>query len=216
MILLPVKDLSRAKQRLAALFDQTIRTELAQAMLLDVLSAIAAWKACPPTALVTSDPFAIQQANSFGFEVIRDERKVSETDAIEMATRVVVTRCIDATLVIPGDVPLLQSAELRLIFDTAPEHGTLLVPAGDGRGTNGVLRRPGDLFPLRFGNDSFQPHLATARATGMPCVVLPVAGLALDIDTPEDLQQLASLPGATRSQQLARKLLAQPTASSAV
>ena len=37
MILIPVKDLSGAKQRLAAILDQPARTELAQAMLLDML-----------------------------------------------------------------------------------------------------------------------------------------------------------------------------------
>ena len=41
MILVPVKNLSSAKQRLAALFDQPTRTELAQAMLLDVLETLA-------------------------------------------------------------------------------------------------------------------------------------------------------------------------------
>jgi len=42
MILIPVKDLSRAKQRLASLLDQSARTELAQVMLSDVLTA---WQA---------------------------------------------------------------------------------------------------------------------------------------------------------------------------
>jgi len=58
---------------------------------------------------------------------------------------------------------------------------------------------------LRFGNDSFRPHLAAARATGKPCVVLSLAGIALDIDSPSDLRQLATAPGETRSQQLARR-----------
>ncbi len=43
MILVPVKNLSGAKQRLAALFDQPSRTELAQAMLADVLETLGAW-----------------------------------------------------------------------------------------------------------------------------------------------------------------------------
>jgi 2-phospho-L-lactate guanylyltransferase len=68
-----------------------------------------------------------------------------------------------------------------------------------------VLRRPAALFPLRFGNDSFRPHLAAAQATGKPCVVLPLPGIAVDVDNPADLKQLAGLPGETRAQRLARQ-----------
>ena len=45
VILVPVKNTSSAKQRLAAVLDQPSRTELAQAMLHDVLSALHHWPA---------------------------------------------------------------------------------------------------------------------------------------------------------------------------
>ena len=79
-----------------------------------------------------------------------------------------------------------------------------MVPAGDGRGTNAAFRRPADLFPLRFGNDSFKPHHAAAQATGKPCIILNLPGIAVDVDNPPDLLQLMSLPGETRAQRLAR------------
>jgi 2-phospho-L-lactate/phosphoenolpyruvate guanylyltransferase len=205
MILIPVKNLGSAKQRLAAVLDQAARTELAQAMLLDELEAIASWSERPAVALVTSDPFACDLAHNFGFEILPDTANRSETDAIEMATQVCVARGVDHTLVIPGDIPLIQSQELEAIFSSAPEQGSVLVTAADGRGTNAAYRRPADLFPLRFGNDSFKPHLAAARATQKPCVVLSLPGIALDIDNPHELRQLASLPGETRAQRLARK-----------
>jgi 2-phospho-L-lactate guanylyltransferase len=69
------------------------------------------------------------------------------------------------------------------------------------------LRRPADLFPLRFGNDSFQPHLAAARATNLPCTVLELPGVAVDVDRPGDLDRLASLPGETRAQRFIREFL---------
>jgi 2-phospho-L-lactate guanylyltransferase (CobY/MobA/RfbA family) len=60
------------------------------------------------------------------------------------------------------------------------------------------------LFPLRFGNDSFLPHLAAAKATGLPCIVLKLAGIARDVDRPEDLRELAGASGDRRSQKLVR------------
>ena len=203
MILVPVKNLKEAKQRLASVLSQPERTELARAMLEDVAEALASWDKRPEVAIVSCDSFALSLACKHGFEVIADHRNSGETDAIEMATRVCEARGLD-TLVIPGDIPLVQAWELQAIYNAAPEVGTVLVPAGDGRGTNAVLRRPADLFPLRFGNDSFKPHLAAARATGKPCVVLPLPGVAVDVDGPADVQKLIHLPGNTRAQRLAR------------
>src|ERR1700675_985960 len=205
MILIPVKSLANAKQRLAALLDQPTRTELAQAMLFDVLETLGTLASRPGVGIVTSDPFALELARRFEFQIIPDNANRSETDAIEMATRFCESRGVDSTLVIPADIPLIQASELEQILEAAPAEGTVLVPAADGRGTNAVWRRPAGLFPLRFGNDSFKPHLAAARATEKPCVVLSLPGIALDVDCPSDLQQLAAAPGDTRGQRLARQ-----------
>jgi 2-phospho-L-lactate guanylyltransferase len=205
MILIPVKNLASAKQRLAAILDQPTRTELAQAMLLDVLETLAAWPYCPEVGVVTSDPFALQLAEKFRFTVIADNNNRSETDAIETATRYCESHDIDDSLVIPGDIPLIQSWEVEEIIAAAPVEGSVLVPAADGRGTNAILRRPANLFPARFGNDSFKPHHAAALATGKPCVVISLPGIALDVDNPSDLRELAAAPGETRAQRLVRQ-----------
>jgi len=204
MILVPVKNLKQAKQRLAEVLDQPARTELAQAMLHDVLEVLASWQGRQEVAVVSCDSFALSLASTYGFEIIADHKNSGETDAIEIATRVCEMRGLD-TLVIPADIPLIQAWEMQAILDAAPEVGSVLVPAGDGRGTNAVLRRPAALFPLRFGNDSFKPHLAAAQASGHACVVLSLPGIAVDVDSPADLRQLAELPGETRAQHLARR-----------
>jgi 2-phospho-L-lactate guanylyltransferase len=204
MILVPVKDLANAKQRLSPMLPQSARTELAQTMLRDVLEALVEFGG-DDVSLVTSDSFAIGLAASHGFEIIRDDSNLSESDAIAMATRVCESRGVESTLVIPADIPLVEVAELDAIYDNAPPSGSVLVPAHDGRGTNAVLRRPAALFPLRFGNDSFVPHRAAAKATGQACVILSLPGIGLDVDTPEDVRQLQLAPGNKRSQLLARK-----------
>ena len=205
MILIPVKNLSNAKQRLGDVLDQSTRTELAHAMLADVLQAVVAYGR-EDVSLVTSDPFALEQASRHGFEIIPDTANTSETAAIEMATHVCVARGVSRTLVIPGDIPLTEAEDLATVFEHAPAHGSVLVPSSDKRGTNAVLRSPADLFPLRFGNDSFQPHLQAAIATDTSCIVLSLPRIGLDIDNPEDLRDLAAHPGNKSSQVLARKL----------
>ena len=207
MILVPIKNTSSAKQRLASILDKPARTALAQAMLHDVLTTLYNWKNHPPVGIVTSDPYATQLARDYSFEIIPDPDNPGETGAIEMATQVCVNRGADFTLVVPADIPLIQSGELEEILKQAPTEGTVLAPAADGRGTNAAFRRPANLFPLRFGNDSFLPHRAAAQATGKPCVILNLPGIAVDVDSPEDLKAIIAMPGETRAQRLARDLL---------
>ena len=204
MILVPVKNLANAKQRLSPMLGPEARRELAQAMCADVLGTLARWRQRPAVAVVTSDGFASDLATRFGFEVIADDVNPGETGAIEMATAFCRDRGALHTLVIPADIPLIEVSELVEIVESAPPSGAVLVPDAAGRGTNAALRAPADLFPLRFGNDSFLPHLAAAKASGLACVVLNLPGIALDVDRPEDLQELAATDGERRSQKLVR------------
>lgn len=208
MILVPVKDLRNAKQRLSHVLSASSRTELAHAMLSDLLAAITEFGG-DDASLVTSDRFALDLAGQHGFEIIRDDSNVSETDAIAMATDVCASRGIKTTLVLPGDIPLIEAEDIQAVYENAPANGSVLVPSSDKRGSNAVLRRPAGLFPLRFGNDSFMPHLAAAIATDTSCVVLSLSRIGLDVDTPEDLLQLSQAPGEKPSQLLARKLMAE-------
>lgn len=206
MILVPVKNLNNAKQRLSQVLDSDQRFALAHAMLQDVFQALAACSRGHAVAVVTSDPRARELAARHSFQVIEDADNRSETDAIAMATRVCGDRGADSTMVVPGDIPLMRPDELEAIFAAEPATGgAVLVPSASGRGTNAALRRPANLFPLRFGNDSFQPHLAAARATGKPVVVLRLPGIALDVDEPADLAGLLAAPGETRTQRLLRQ-----------
>ncbi len=203
MILVPVKNLKDAKQRLSSILSNDERCALAQAMCEDVLQTLALWDGRPPVVVVTSDSFARDLAARLNFEVIADDNS-GETSAIEMATAVCTDRGARNTLVLPADIPLMESSELQKILDSAPADGALLVPDAAGRGTNAAWRSPGDFFPLRFGNDSFLPHMAAAKATGLPCVVLKLPGIARDADRPEDLHEIAAAGGERRSQKLLR------------
>jgi 2-phospho-L-lactate guanylyltransferase len=204
MIIVPVKNLANAKQRLSAALDPQARLDLAHAMCTDVLETLVSWTRRPTVMIVTSDPFASDLGERFGFEIAADEMNPGETGAIEMATALCRERGVDYTLVIPADIPLIETSELDQILTHAPPSGAVLVPDSAGRGTNAALRAPCDLFPLRFGNDSFLPHREAARATGFPCIVLELPGIALDVDRPEDLYMLAAASGERKSQRLVR------------
>lgn len=212
MILVPVKNLENAKERLSPVLTCAERRALAEAMLQDVFAALAALNHHTRVGVVSSDPLAVALAERYGFAHIPDPANLGESDAIAHATRHCVVRGEDSTMVIPGDIPLVQAEDIEQVLAAAPAQGSVLVPGWDGRGSNAVLRRPADLFPLRFGNDSFQPHLRAAQATGMPCVVLRLPRFGLDVDNPADLAQLLAAEGNSRAQQLLRSWNLEPQA----
>jgi 2-phospho-L-lactate/phosphoenolpyruvate guanylyltransferase len=204
ILLIPVKSLTTAKQRLAAALDQERRSQLAEAMLRDVMTAAAGVLGRIDVALVTNDAQARALATEFGFLVIDDPRNESETAAIEMATAWCEQRGYDTTIVVPGDIPLITGDELRRVLDAAPAEGAVFVPAYDRRGSNCILRRPASIIALRFGNDSFLPHCEAMRKTGRELVILEMPGIGLDIDNPHELTLLLQRDGSTHAQRLLR------------
>ncbi len=204
ILLIPVKSLTTAKQRLAEALDQERRSQFAEAMLRDVMTAAAGVLGRIDMALVTGDARARALAGEFGFLVIEDAGNESETAAIEMATAWCEQRGYDTTIVVPGDIPLITSQELQAVLDAAPAEGAVFVPAYDRRGSNCILRRPTSLIPLRFGNDSFLPHCEAMKKTGKKLVVLELPGMGLDIDNPHELDLLLQRDGNTNAQQVLR------------
>ena len=53
-----------------------------------------------------------------------------------------------------------------------------------------MLCSPPLVMPLRFGDDSFLPHLAAARALGIEPTIVKLPGIGLDIDQPLDVEAL--------------------------
>ena len=109
-------------------------------------------------------------------------------------------------LTIPGDVPLVTLGEIAQIIaahDRTPDF--VIAPAHDERGSNAILCAPPAAVPLKFGDDSFLPHLDAARRAGLDPKILRLPGLGLDIDNPADLAAFLKIPSNTRAWALLRK-----------
>ena len=199
----PVKDLGNAKQRLAAALDQPTRTALFRAMLEDVLEALSGVSALARVVLVTRDPEAIALAERHGAECLIEPENRGHTAAVELAAKALAERGAGALLQVPGDVPRVTAAEIEAVIAAhAPAPAVTIAPSRDHLGSNAVLCSPPDVFPFRFGDDSFHPHLAAARALGIEPAVVERAGLGLDIDTPDDLEAFLASPSDTRTYRL--------------
>jgi 2-phospho-L-lactate guanylyltransferase len=190
-LLIPVKDLSRAKQRLAPLMTQAERTRLAWMMLENTFAVAAQTRNVDRIAVVTLYPPAIALAEQFGMEVILEREQISESASVDFGSRIVKQRGAQAVLRLPIDLPLLTAADIEALLNCdGTKPSTVIAPSRDGAGTNALLRRPPDLFPSHFGPGSLAKHLAEAAQAGVPCEIVRSPRLGLDIDEPEDLAVL--------------------------
>ena len=196
----PVKDLGDAKQRLAGVLDQAERTALFRIMLEDVLDALSGAPSLAGIVLVTRDDEAFALAGRYGAECLVEPENRGHTAAVERAAEALAKRGAGALLQVPGDIPLVTPDDIEAVIAAhAPAPAVTIAPSRDHRGSNAVLCSPPDVFPFRFGDDSFHPHLAAARAIGIEPAVVERAGLGLDIDTPDDLGAFLDTPSNTRT-----------------
>ncbi len=193
----PVKDLERAKRRLAGALDPAARHGLSLAMLADVLDALAATPGLDGIAVVSRDADVAALARRRGRRVI-PETGAGLDAAVAQAANVLSAEGCARLLVMPADLPLAAPEEIAAVLAALAEApGLALVPDRHGVGTNALACAPPDAIAPSFGAGSFARHLEAARNAGIPATVLRLPGLGLDIDTPEDLRALMETPGAT-------------------
>jgi 2-phospho-L-lactate guanylyltransferase len=193
-ILIPVKDLSCAKQRLAPLLTQPQRTELAWAMLEGTFDAVSRVAGVDAIAIVTSYAPAIALANFYGFEVIVETEQISESASVDFASSKLQSDGIKSVLRIPIDIPLITTEDVETIIAADVEAPCcVIVPSRDGTGTNALLRRPPTLFRSHFGPGSYEKHVSEARRMGARFAILEIPRIALDIDDPDDIEELGRI-----------------------
>jgi 2-phospho-L-lactate guanylyltransferase len=206
---IPVKDVALAKQRLTDALSPRLRRDLALAMFQDVLNAVVAVPELHGIAVVTADRNVAEIARRSGAEIWPEGAHDGHTGAVSAAARRLAATS-STMLTLPGDIPLVSRGDIRGVLAahlSAPAF--TIVPAWDERGSNAIVCSPADVVPLRFGPDSYFPHLAAARAVGLTPTVVRNGAIALDVDEPSDLRRLMSKHSATRSWKLLDQLWAE-------
>ena len=209
-IIVPVKDTRYSKQRLADRLTPEQRRKLALTMLEDVLDAVAPVQDEACLVLVTIDPDVIKLARGIGADTTANGAHDGHTGAVTAAARALAEAGGEGFLTVPGDIPLATTDEVRRILAVhrgQAQPAFTIAPSHDERGSNAIACSPADAVPLQFGDDSFLPHLATARSRGIAPEVLKLAGISEDIDTPQDIERVSSIAGieTTRTYTLLRE-----------
>lgn len=190
-LLLPIKDLRNAKQRLAGVLTPEERFGLAQAMLADTIRAVRGVQRADKIFVITNYEPAMETAAKYGWEILREDRQVSESASVDFASRLCAERGVTALLRVPLDVPLVQRSDIDDVLATecaAP--AVVMVPSRDGTGTNAILRTPPTLFSSHFGPNSFARHRGEAEQAGAAIIIKRNKRLEMDVDDESDLRAL--------------------------
>jgi 2-phospho-L-lactate guanylyltransferase len=187
--ILPVKRFPIAKQRLGESVADSLRADLARAMVGDVLSALRECSAIDATVVVTCEPSVTAAASYTGAIVIEDSAEKGQSAAVSLGLARAVREGFERALCIPGDCPTLDPAELTELLRGETD-AVVIVPDRHGSGTNGLLLTPPDALGPSFGVGSRARHEQLARASWASCRIERPSSLLLDIDTGEDLAVL--------------------------
>ena len=202
--ILPVKELEGAKQRLSPALTPAQRVALMQVMIGEVLAALTAARGLAGVALVTLDPWATALARRSGARVLTEGARTGHTGSVTAAARVLAAESARGIVTLPGDIPAATPAEIEAVLAAHGEAPAFTIaPAHDELGSNAIVMSPPLAVPLRFGEDSYVPHLAAARAQGIAPRIVPLPGIGMDIDHPADLASFARLPEAQGTRTLA-------------
>jgi 2-phospho-L-lactate guanylyltransferase len=198
---LPVKSFGRAKQRLRPA--GVDRAELAAAMVGDVLEALGAVRGLDGIVVVSAEDLPkagieeVAQGRSAAVELVHDPLEIGQSSAAAHGVRAAVARGAQRVLLVPGDCPALDPAEVDALLSSAAA-GVVIVPDRHGSGTNALLIDPPGALTPAFGPGSFARHAALAHAGGATVRVGRLPSLELDVDTPGDLAALRAALAARR------------------
>jgi 2-phospho-L-lactate/phosphoenolpyruvate guanylyltransferase len=191
--IVPVKRFENAKTRLSSMLDTEDRIRLSSLMLEDTLQILSIAPSLTQVIIVSADKRAEEIATKHGAKFLPEEKEKGVNPAVALANGYCMEKeAADATMVIPQDLPLLDSIVISKACELAEKESTCIVicPSVRYDGTNMLLRKPPSVIGTFYDTDSYNMHVRAAIKLGIPVKPLLSKSLMYDIDTPEDALQL--------------------------
>ncbi|MDX1447739.1 MAG: 2-phospho-L-lactate guanylyltransferase [Acidimicrobiia bacterium] len=176
----PVKPFGAAKRRLADVLDSNARARLGRSLAQRTVHAVA--DAGGEPLVLSADEQVTAWSRSIGVEVLLDEGSSLDRAAAAAVDHI---RAHGAAWgILHADLPILTGSDLGPALSHLRDGRAVIAPSSDG-GTS-LIGSSLDRFPFRYGPGSFHRHLALLGPEHPQVVIRP--GLALDLDTPDDLR----------------------------
>tara|TARA_B000000460_G_scaffold4524_1_gene3133 strand:+ start:626 stop:1279 length:654 start_codon:yes stop_codon:yes gene_type:complete len=203
---IPIKKIQDAKHRLHSVLSPSERRDLSLNMFEDVLSTLKSVPELERVVVATVCPTASRIAGKYGVYVFSTNLDKSLSAAVSKAASAIEANGVSGMLMLPSDIPLVTAEEIQTVLELhARAPSMTIVPSRDEKGSNCIALSPPTAAPLKFGSNSYFPHLDTARNLGLVLNNPKLPGIGLDIDKPEDLVELCRQPLKTKTQKYLQK-----------
>lgn len=186
-IIVPHRGLEAAKTRLAPSLSPDERMFLASQLLQRVLKV--AREVTDDVVVISPSRPLLEIVEPSGARLVV-QRGMGLNSGLDQVRFDALVDDVTTLVVLHGDLPNLHAADVETLLAALPADGSpgvAIAPDRSGTGTNGLVLRPPGVIRFRFGAGSFANHIEEVERAGVPLVAVNRAGLAFDLDTPEDL-----------------------------
>ena len=187
-VIVLIKDLDSAKQRLGRVLDPKSRRDLA---LRNAERAIRAASAGDGRLIVAGSAEVVVIAERMGAEAVLEPRQEGQNAAAKRGIAHAVKSGARAVLLLSSDLPLVTRKAVRELLEVAGRvspPAVVAAPAIGRGGTNALYLNPPDAIALHFGADSLVAFRREAEASGVNFAIHRSDAIALDLDEPADLE----------------------------
>lgn len=178
--ILTIKRFDAAKQRLGG---ARFRPALAEAMMTDVVTTLHDCETIDEVLIVSGEPKAHRHGN------VIDDPDEGHNQAAARGIEAALLHGATRVLLAAGDCPLVDSAEIDALL-LGQNDDVVVIADRHGTGTNGLILSPPEILAPSFGEGSCARHQALAAEARISVSVASNTSMALDIDTPGDLEEL--------------------------
>jgi len=194
-LIVPIKPFTEGKSRLAYSLPVSERARLSRQLFRHVITQALGTTMLSGVLVVSRDPTVLDGFQAPQLQQTPQLHYVAEdghdlNQAISQGRQDAIRRGADAILVLPADLPRLQSSDIATLYEQALDtKGIVIVPSEDN-GTNALLIRPPHAINFAFGHNSFLHHRLAAQLANLPCRIVDSPHLRFDVDLPTDLGKL--------------------------
>ncbi|MEM1142412.1 MAG: 2-phospho-L-lactate guanylyltransferase [Pseudomonadota bacterium] len=192
-VVLPLKNLTKAKSRLRGVLNDQVRSALVVAMAEDLIEILAQQSWVSQISVVAGEHWDFRRLRDLGAKVIH-EHLLHGNGLNDLLTSALQHCEGSQVLIVHGDLPFLNHCELVQLGAVLQRHSAVICPDRAGIGTNALKVTQGRQPRLQFGEQSFAKHKHEVAAKTQDWTIHDTPGLARDIDRESDLAALLATP----------------------
>ena len=186
--LIPINDFSESFSRLSEHLDSDRRRELTQILATQVFEVLCSIRSIEKIVVLSNEIEWLKSFDNQKITILKDPEIKKLKAKITHAAKWIQNQGIQQMLYLSVDLPFIQETDIAK-FISEHQGGLSIVKAHKENGTNALILDLPATLEFQFGVNSFDKHLAAAKAQKINTKILEIKNLSLDIDTWNDLQE---------------------------